>query len=1037
MSNPVEEFQEELAFLTERFSRCCERGCLAKLHKKPVRIEPGLLEPTPVKYNRNTKDIVVLKIFPSSFDSVTPDSAESFLERIQGIQEPISFEIIGSSSHVTFQVVVQKRDRRIVEGAFGAICEHSYLKQASDILFTRYEEMTSEAEKDPPGRMEFQFNDYYLPPPYYFPLNTPGRDFSRDTIDSIIAILSQLKPEEIGFYQAVFTPVKKYNWSKVSRTLLAMKIQEKEMGVKNVYVEEAYNQHIPIPTVVSVGKEFHPVLDDRELKEHTAKALEKTRDDKPFFGVSLRMGVFSYKQRAVGILKTLTNALNIVVPGSRQIRFLTRKDYYKASIPENLHYYIFFNRVSLREGMLLTSKELSGLVHLPVQETLKKGYPLEKAKGRHPVPAFLTKKGPGRIVLGTAHYRGEEQTVTLSHEDRLKHFHFIGQTGSGKSTIIENCILQDIEQGTGLCLIEPHGDLIDKIILPKIPPEHRDRVIYFDPIESPIRINIFEVAQGENTSVIADDIISIFKRLNPVGASSSWGVQIDQVLSHGVLAILKNKEGGHIGTLKDFLLKKDFRDEYIKGIEAGYVREFWEEQFKVGFRRDAPITALRRLDPLLRREELARMLSHKKSSISFRRIMDEGKILLVKLSPKIGSTEAYMLGSLISARMLSAAMTREDIPEKDRKPFYLYIDECHNFLFKSLQETLTGARKFGLGLVLAHHFIGQLYESDETLAKAIMQNPRIKVSLSVGDEDAVKLAKGFAHYKAEDFLKLKLGEAIGKVGSSEDDFEITTTYTKPPGGAKEVREELIKQTQERYGLDEDTPKENVPENEVTPLGQSPGTIPFQHTDKDTPLSTKPAITLDEETFLRFIADITELIPLRDIYDRLPFGSTKCSKIQENLIKRELITATNVPPLGGATRKSKILTLTPKGHQALNIPIPQGKGGPFHQFMQKIIMHHAQQKGYEAIIEEQSAEGTQVDIGLTKDGRKIAIEISVKTKPGQVMSSLPFNFVGGYDEVILLFTEPRVLIRTKELISESDLKDKKIALKLIHEYEAVL
>jgi len=305
-----------------------------------------------------------------------------------------------------------------------------------------------------------------------------------------------------------------------------------------------------------------------------------------------------------------------------------------------------------------------------------------------------------------------------------------------------------------------------------------------------------------------------------------------------------------------------------------------------------------------------------------------GKILLVKLSPKIGSTEAYMLGSLISARMLSAAMTREDIPEKDRKPFYLYIDECHNFLFKSLQETLTGARKFGLGLVLAHHFIGQLYESDETLAKAIMQNPRIKVSLSVGDEDAVKLAKGFAHYKAEDFLKLKLGEAIGKVGSSEDDFEITTTYTKPPGGAKEVREELIKQTQERYGFEINTPEGVPPEDDAATLGAPTGDAPFQFTEKDTPLSTKPAITPDEETFLRFIADTTELIPLRNMYDRLSFGSGKCDKMKAKLIARKLIVATEVPPLGEAQRKSIILTLTPSGCQALGIPIPQGKGGPF-------------------------------------------------------------------------------------------------------------
>lgn len=1009
MKSYSEIVDERRAKLTEIYVKGAEKGCLPKLNHNPIQIEPHLTGPYSPKYNRNTEDIVVLKVSPSPLDSITPESSENFLERLQGIKEPVSFEIIGSSAHIAIQLIMQKRDRRIVESAFDAICSHSYLKQTSDTLLKRYKEITSKTGKGTSNSLEFQFNDYYLRPPYFFPLHTPQRDFSRDTIEPIISIFSKLRPNELGIYQAVFIPANKRDWAHIPQKLLSMRIQE----------------HLYDKTDV------HPVLSDEDLKEHTARASEKTRDRKPFFGVSLRMGIFGYKKSAPGILKALSNTLNVLVPGNASFQFLTRKDYYQKAIPEKLHYYIFFNRVSLREGMLLTSKELSGLVHLPVQETLKKDYSLEKAQGRHPVPAFLTEKGPGRIVLGTAHYRGVEQTVTLSHQDRLKHFHFLGQTGSGKSTIIENCILQDIEQGTGLCLIEPHGDLIDKIILPKIPPEHRDRVIYFDPIESPIRINIFEVAPGENTSAIADDIISIFKRLNPVGASSSWGVQIDQVLSHGVLAILKSKEGGHIGTLKDFLLNKDFRDKYIKGVEDGYVREFWEEQFKVGFRKDAPITALRRLDPLLRREELARILSHKKSSISFRRIMDEGKILLVKLSPKVGATEAYMLGSLISARILSAAMTREDIPEKDRKPFYLYIDECHNFLFKSLQETLTGARKFGLGLVLAHHFIGQLYESDETLAKAIMQSPHIRVSLSAGDEDAVTLAKRFAHYKAEDFLNLKLGEAIGKVGSSEDDFEITTTYTEPPAGAKEVREELIRQTQERYGFGENTLKEAIP------LGQSPGSVPFQYTDRDTPLHTKPEITPDEEAFLRCIADTNELIPLRDMYDRLPFGTSKCAKMQIKLIDRKLIDATEVPPPGRAKRKSKILSLTPKGHQVLDIPLPQGKGGPFHQFMQKIVMQHAQQKGYEAVIEAQSAEETQVDIGLTKDGRKIAVEISVTTKPGQVMSSLPFAFMGGYDEVILLFTEPRVLAETERLIDESDLKNKKIALKLIHEYESVL
>ena len=190
-SEIVDEKREKL---TEIYFKGAKSGCLPKLNRNPIQIEPHLKGQSSPQYNRNTKDIVVLKVSPSPLDSITPESSENFLERLQGIKEPISFEIIGSSTRITIQIIIQKRDRRIVESAFDAVCNHSYLKQTSDILLTSYKKMASKTGKDSPNNMEFQFNDYYLRPPYFFPINTPGRDFSRDTIESVISIFSKLRP---------------------------------------------------------------------------------------------------------------------------------------------------------------------------------------------------------------------------------------------------------------------------------------------------------------------------------------------------------------------------------------------------------------------------------------------------------------------------------------------------------------------------------------------------------------------------------------------------------------------------------------------------------------------------------------------------------------------------------------------------------------------------------------------------------------------------------------------------------------------------
>jgi len=1019
--------EKERALLSARYFKGAEKGCLPTLNRDPIGIEPDLSDAGPPRYNRNTKDTVILRMFPSPFDSVTPDSAEHFLEHIQGIQEPISFEIIGSNAHITIQIVMQKRDRRIVESAFDTICNDSYLKQTSDILFTSYKKIMPKAGKPSSDTMEFQFNDYYLRPPYFFPIHTPQRDFSRDPIDSVLSIFSKLQPDELGFYQAVLIPANTWSWGRMPQKLLSMEIRE-----------SLYD-----------NKDVHPVLSDEALKEHTAKALEKTRDGKPFFGVSLRTGIFGYKKSVSGILKTLTNTLNVLVPGNASFQFLTRKDYYKAAIPENLHYYIFLNRVSLREGMLLPSKELSGLVHFPTEQSLEKGYPIETAKGKRPVPDYLTTKKAKGIVIGDSPYKGEQTTVVLEHKLRAQHCHIIGKTGFGKSTLIENCVIQDIEQGTGVCLIDPHGELIENHVVPKIPPECMDKVIYFDPIRTPLPINVLEAKNKKEQVALADDVVSIFKRY-----TDSWGVQIEEILSFGVQAILSSKEGGHLGTLRRFLLYPEERKKYLNTIEDEFVLEFWRDQFpQFPNLRGAITTATRRINQLLRSPVLQDILTKKESAINFRDVMDDGKILLINIPiGELGAINAYILGSLIISRIQAAALTRQDIPEDQRKPFYLYIDEFQHFLCQSIEESLTGTRKYALGLILAHNSLGQISTRDKAVADAVLEVPNTRICFQVGDNDAIALGKGLSHYTAEELKNLKQGEAIMRVGGSSNDFEISTRY-KPLSdktSALRIREKLIQHTLTRFGIDaryhETTDSEYSdfapPTSEHVQTYTETGASSEQkeaHSDYQGSgeggigkLDLKP----EEKRFLEFLSSLTRLLPVRDVYKELGLSAYAGNKLKNRLLHRGVISETDMD-LGKSKRKSNILALSPRGYEAFGLPALAGKGGPLHQFIQKIIAQHAKRKGYEATIEAESVNETQVDIGLSKDGKKIAVEVSVTTRPDQIVSTIDLAFRGGYDEVISLFTLSETLDKTKKLIREAlpEERSEKITLSLASEYES--
>jgi type IV secretory pathway TraG/TraD family ATPase VirD4 len=338
-----------------------------------------------------------------------------------------------------------------------------------------------------------------------------------------------------------------------------------------------------------------------------------------------------------------------------------------------------------------------------------------------------------------AETRGRQpvRTFGIRANDRLQHIYVIGQTGTGKSTLLLQMMLQDIKAGQGFCLIDPHGDVVKEIA--KLKPDGLIEWNVADP-NCPYGYNPLSYVQPEYRPLIASGLISALKKQ----WADAWGPRMEHLLRFTLLALLDNQRS----TLEDIMrlfLDKAFQQEIIENVSDPIVRRFWKQEypamnFKNGVDGVAPIA--NKLSALLAHPIVRKSICTPKEPLRFRRIMDEGKILVINLSKgRLGADIANVLGGLIVANLANAAYSRENVTEIDRKPFFLYIDEFHSFTTEALADMLSELRKYGLGMVLAHQHTSQL---DRTVFEAILGNVGTLMVFRVGAYDATLLAKHLA-----------------------------------------------------------------------------------------------------------------------------------------------------------------------------------------------------------------------------------------------------------------------------------------------------
>lgn len=403
------------------------------------------------------------------------------------------------------------------------------------------------------------------------------------------------------------------------------------------------------------------------------------------------------------------------------------------------------------------------------------------------------------VILGVRDIWGEEEPFALFGPDRRHHLYTIGKSGTGKTTMLRNMILQDIEAGRGVAVIDPHGDLSDEL-LDHIPRYRIEDVAYFNPAdgEYPVGFNLLsQVAEGRR-HLVASGIVSVFRSI----WSDSWGPRLEYVLYAAVAAILEC-ENVSLLSVQRMLSDKRYRLWVVKQVKDPIIRSFWSnefERYEKRFLQEVIAPIQNKVGQLLMSPHLRNILGQVKSRIDARFMMDRGRVFIANLSKgKLGSDKANLLGALLVTQFQIAAMERSDLPEEERRDFYLYVDEFQSFATDSFAAILSEARKYRLCLTLSHQYLAQL---KPMILDAVLGNVGSLVSFRVGHEDASQLEMAFGNtYAARQFSGLSNREVCAKLLTDGQDIEPFVGRTIPPVNRNYgYRERIIRRSREKHAI---------------------------------------------------------------------------------------------------------------------------------------------------------------------------------------------------------------------------------------------
>lgn len=721
---------------------------------------------------------------------------KDFFHRIIFGDPHLAFEIAvpSDSENITFYVTMPIRFREVIEKQIHSFFPSAYIEKVNDYTIFRPNGVTVAS------RLKLKKDDS-------FPIRT-YKNLESDPLQNIANALSKLEDEQEGAAIQIIIRRSGTKWKKKGAKIA----QNMQQGQRLKQASTSATGEI----ARSLGSGMMGALtgssDQQQKEAKTQTPISLTPDEqeslnrleakvvKAHFETNVRLVASAATQeRAEMILASIENAF-VQFEDANLNKFLTIRNSVKNA--HKITYDYIFRNFSEKYRMILDTEELASIFHFPISTTETPKINWLKSKTAPP-PTDIPKEG---LLIGHSDFRGSKTELRISEDDRRRHLYIVGQTGTGKSTFIEEMAKQDAWDH-GMCVIDPHGDLIDHI-LESIPKERAEDVIYFDPsdMERPFSLNIMEydINRPEQKTFVINETLAIFDKLYDL--KSTGGPMFEQYMRNAMLLVMDSPDlGSTLMEVPRVFRDLEFRKAKLKRCKDATVVDFWEKEAEkaggdASLENIAPyITS--KLTTFISNDIMRPIISQQESTFNFREIMDKKKILLVNLSKgKIGEINSHLLGMIIVGKLLMAALSRVDMDEKDRKDFYLYIDEFQNFTTDSISQILAEARKYRLALVIAHQFIGQL--SDE-ISKSVFGNVGSLCAFRVGSEDAEFLEKQFApEFDASDLINIANYQCFAKILMNNKTSAAFDMKTYPPTeGNAEMREALKELSKYKYGRD--------------------------------------------------------------------------------------------------------------------------------------------------------------------------------------------------------------------------------------------
>jgi len=715
--------------------------------------------------NTDMGDKVFLEIKTPRTGEETPLATAQLLSSLISIKAPSSFfkttEIPFSLEIVLYQQVVHFF--LVVPANYQAFIESQLLSQYPKALITLYKE-------DPLAKIwkeekVLQFGQLKQQSSHLYPLRT-FKDFVEiDPLSSLLGMLSKLDVSETVLIQFILVSVGN-GWQQKGQTLLEPKITA-EGTTPSEY--NAYSQQIKDKLAVPGFKTGIRIL----CKSHNTSLL------------GLVAACFNSYNNPSG------NSLSLAIP-----RFWQRKKFLSSMIERSSTFTPtnqILNLLEIATCYHFPTMKLANIKNIPWSRTI-----LSDPPENLPVSLDIIDEQKKEInFLGRTEYKNRATVFGIRKADRRQHLYIIGKTGVGKSTLIANMAINDIRNGEGVAIVDPHGDL-SEIILNYIPSHRINDVIYLNPadLEHPFRLNPLEIHNNVQKELIASGIVSIFYKLY----GFSWGPRLEYTLRNTLLSLLEYPDPT-LMMVPEILTNARFRQKVVDRLQDPVLKNFWVNEFAAlseSQRVETISPILNKVGQFLSSPIIRNIVGYSKSTINLEEIMNEGKIVILNLSQgKIGEDNGSLLGAMIITKIQLAAMSRVLIQEDLRKDFYLYVDEFQNFATSSFIKILSEARKYRLNLILANQYISQITPE---VRSAIFGNAGTLLTFIVGAEDAPFLAKEFGErFTERDVLALGKYQVIIKMAIDGLTSSPFLAQTLPlPQNHNQNKEKVIKVSQERY-----------------------------------------------------------------------------------------------------------------------------------------------------------------------------------------------------------------------------------------------